>query len=73
MINDRLTQLSASEDEFDRAAPIYNKAIHESGYKTYLKYRKEAKTTKAISNKRRKNIVWFNPPYSDNVETNIGP
>ena len=51
---------------------MYNKALHESGYETYLKYRKEAKTTKAISNRRRRNIVWFNPPYSDNVETNIG-
>ena len=72
MVNDRLTQLSSSEDEFDKAAPMYNKALHECGYKYYLKYRKEAKTTKAVSNRRRRNIVWFNPPYSDNVQTNIG-
>ena len=37
MVNDRLTQLSSSENEFDRAAPIYNKALHESGYDIYLK------------------------------------
>ena len=43
-----------------------------SGNKIYLKYRKEAKATKTISNRRRKNIVWFNPPHSENVETNIG-
>ena len=61
MVNDRLTQLSSSENEFDRAAPIYNKALHESGYDIYLKYRKEAKATKTISNRRRRNIVWFNP------------
>ena len=72
MVNDRLTQLSSSENEFDRAAPMYNKALHESGYEIYLKYRKEAKATKTISNRRRRNIVWFNPPYSENVETNIG-
>ena len=71
MVNDRLTQLSSSENEFDRAAPICNKALHESGYDIYLKYRKEAKATKTISNRRRRNIVWFNPPYSENVETNI--
>ena len=71
MVNDRLTQLSSSENEFDRAAPMYNKALHQSGYEIYLKYRKEAKATKTISNRRR-NIIWFNPPYSENVETNIG-
>ena len=72
MVNDRLTQLSSSENEFDRAAPMYHKALHESGYDIYLKYRKEAKATKTISNRRKRNIVWFNPPYSENVETNIG-
>ena len=71
IVNGRHTQLSSSENEFDRSAPMYNKALHESGYEIYLKYRKEAKTTKAVSNRRRRNIVWFNPPYSDNVETNI--
>ena len=70
MINDCLTQLSLSEDEFDRAAPMYNKALHESGCEIYLKYRKEAKAAKTISNSRR-NIVWFNRPYSENIETNI--
>ena len=45
MVNIRFTQLSSSEDEFDRAAPMYNKALHESGYKIHLKYWQEAKTT----------------------------
>ena len=53
MVNDRLIQFSSSENEFDRAAPMYNKALHESGYEIYLKYRKEAKATKTISNRRR--------------------
>ena len=72
MVIDRLTQLSSSKDEFDRAAPMYNKALHESGYEIYLKYRKEEETTNTNNNLRRRKIVWFNLPYSQNVETNIG-
>ena len=72
MVNERVTQLSSFEDEFVRSASMYSEALHESVYQTFLKYRKEAKTTKAVSNRRRRNIVWFNPPYSDDVETNIG-
>ena len=69
---DRLIQFSSSENEFDRAAPIYNKALQENVYEIYLKYWKEAKATKTINNRKRRNIVWFNPPYSENVQTNIG-
>ena len=48
---------------------LINKALHESGYEMYLKYLKKAKTTN--TNNNRRNIIWFNHPYSENVETNI--
>ena len=35
---DRLIQFSSSENKFDRAAPIYNKALQENVYEIYLKY-----------------------------------
>ena len=30
------------------------------------------KTERKNKNKRRRNILWFNPPYSENIQTNIG-
>ena len=72
VINDRLIQLSPSKERFDRAAPMYDKALHESGNEINLKYRKEAKTNINTNNNRRRNIVWFNAPYNETVKTNIG-
>ena len=71
MINDRLTQHSSSKEEFEKAAPLYNQALHASGYRTDLQYQTDAKPNKKQRNRRR-NIIWFNPPFSEHVETNIG-
>ena len=70
MINDRLTQLSASEEEFKKAAPIYDQALQASGYNTNLEY--NSKSSRRRNTRRKRNIVWFNPPFSDHVDTNIG-
>ena len=46
-------------------------ALDKSGYKHKLKY--QANINTANNKKQRKrNIIWFNPPYSKNVKTNIG-
>ena len=48
---------------------MYETALNESGYKTTLTY---TKTTNVNNRNRARNIIWFNPPYSQNVKTNIG-
>ena len=47
---------------------MYETALNESGYKTTLTY---TKTTNVNNRNRARNIIWFNPPYSQNVKTNI--
>ena len=48
----------------------YEEALKQSGYKNFdLKYDPEKPTPK--QNRKRK-IIWFNPPFSKNVSTNIG-
>ena len=69
MINKRLSHLSCNKEEFDKAKPLYEKSLHESGYKTSMPY---AQTEVKISRNRSRNIIWFNPPFSQNVKTNIG-
>ena len=69
MINKRLSDLSCNKEEFDKAKPLYEKSLHESGYKTSMSY---GQTEVKNSRNRSRNIIWFNPPFSQNVKTNIG-
>ena len=69
MINKRLSDLSCNEDEFKRAKPLYENALKESGYKAKMKYETSENTN---SRNRQRKILWFNPPFSQSVNTNIG-
>ena len=75
-INKRLSTISSNETIFNQSVKPYQEALHKSGYSYKLHY---DHTTKHPENKskngkrnRRRNITWFNPPYSNNVSTNVG-
>ena len=67
----RLSSLTSSEEIFSDSVIPYQDALDKSGYKHKLKYKANIDI---VSNKkqRKRNIIWFNPPYSKNVKTNIG-
>ncbi|CAH3034629.1 unnamed protein product [Porites lobata] len=69
-INRRLSSLSSNKASFDQAIPPYQKALDESGYHYTLHY--EPTTTAKRRNRQRNSILWYNPPFSKNVNTNIG-
>ena len=69
-VNRRLSSISSDKQSFDQAAPQYQKALHESGYKYKLEYKPPA--TIGRKNRPRNNILWYNPPFSKSVSTNIG-
>ena len=69
VINKRLSDLSCNEEEYEKVKPLYETALSESGYKTTLTY---SKTPNVNNRNRARNIIWFNPLYSQNVKTNIG-
>ena len=69
MINKRLSDLSCNEDEFIKAKSLYENVLKESGYKAEMKY----ETSENINNRNRHHkIIWFNPPFSQSLKTNIG-
>ena len=77
-INRRISDISCNETEFNKAKPIYEHALRSSGYDQPLTYsdnnnnsnnRPAATRTKK---NRKRNIIWYNPPYNKNVQTNIG-
>ena len=71
-IEKRLNTISSSEVEFNEAKADYERALGNAGYSAELKYDDEHKKTTRASRKRRRRIVWYNPPFSKNVATNIG-
>ena len=50
---------------------IYQDAVTKSGQIYSLSYEKSHNTGKH-KKKRQRNIMWYNPTYSKNVETNVG-
>ena len=72
-INKRLSKISSNSSVFTRAAPQYQEALRKSGYRHPLKFETSHPNNSSINrNRRNRNITWFNPPYSDNVGTNVG-
>ena len=73
-INNRLSENSCDEDSFNKATPLYQKALNDSGYAHNLQYSQPAPAQSVTSptKKRHRNTIWYNPPYSKNVQTNIG-
>ena len=80
MISSRLSRNSYSLQEFDKTIPEYQLALEKSGYREKLTYVKEEpkqtdqfnSTSKNRSRNRTRKIIWFNPPFNDEVTTNIG-
>ena len=68
MIEKRLSDLSCNQDEFEKAKPEYEDALKKSGFNTCLTFSKSPPKKKHRSRK----IIWFNPPYNLQVQTNIG-
>jgi len=67
-INERLSKNSSNRKVFDYAKPEYERALRNSGYeKPGLSFTR--KTSTKLGRQRKRNIIWFNPPYSKNVST----
>ena len=69
-IESRLSSLSSSEEIFNDSVTVYQDALDKSGCKHKLKYQANIETANN-KNQRKRNIIWFNLPYSKNVKTNI--
>ena len=57
---------------FDEAKGEYQDVLVKNGYKHELKFNPPKTSNRNESSKRKRNVIWFNPPYSKTVETNIG-
>ena len=69
-INKRLSEISSHKECFDSTKHAYQKALDKSGDRYDLSYKVTPSQTRRKT--RQRNIIWYNPPYSSNVETNVG-
>ena len=68
-ISKQISNILSDKATFNNAAPFYNDTLSASGYKENLTYKQDLKPSKKV---RERKIIWFNPPCSMNVDTNIG-
>ena len=69
-VNKRLSTISSNKQVFDQASPPYQEALKRSGYDFKLNFEPPSPSQK--SKNRKRNITYFNPPFSKNVQTKIG-
>lgn len=68
-VSERISKLSSDIDTFMKIKQPYESALKKSGFSENLEYTEEKRTQKR---KRVRPVIWFNPPFSLNVKTNIG-
>ena len=68
MINQRLSNLSSNQKIFDEEKSLYVMALKNSGHPCDLKYIPPCPNKR----KRARKPIYYNPPFSLNVRTNIG-
>ena len=67
-ITSMIYSLSCNQDEFVKAIPDYKDALEKSGHHPTTQPAQPGRGTKR---QRHRNVIWFNPPYSQNVTTDV--
>ena len=68
MISKRVADVSCDSDHFNKVASDYNTALRKSGFNENIKY----SPSQLKQRNRKRQITWFNPPYSTNLKTTVG-
>ena len=73
-VSKRISETSSNEQIFKESIPIYEEALKKSGFHEKLEYVREEvdKHGKEEKKRQKRKIIWFNPPYSNNVKSNVG-
>ena len=68
-----ISDTTSSKNIFDKSISFYQNALFKSDFKEGLKYTRSDKSFQEENGQRtrRRKIIWFNPPYSRSVKTNI--
>ena len=70
-----ISDISSSKEVFNKAKPHYESALKQSGHEKSIYTECKKPVTHTVQNShmnRQTNMIWFNLPYSMNIQTNIG-
>ena len=70
-INDRLCKLSSNEEIFQNAIPPFQEALDRAGYNYKLRFYQTNNNSNKKNRTRTRNCVYWNPPFTKNVKTNL--
>ena len=68
-VSKRISSNSCNEEVFNAVTPFYNNILTKYGYSEKIVYEKPNETSNRRN--RQRNIIWYNPPFSKNVKTNV--
>ena len=73
-VNQRLINISSDITVFEEAKEEYERALVNSGHKQKLTYTvcSEENDKKTKPKNRKRNIIWYNPPYNISLKTDFG-
>ena len=74
-VNTRLNSVSSNENVFNDAKKDYIEALHKSGHApkfTFIPKTTNQNKEQKKKRQRRKNVIWFNPPFNKALKTNLG-
>ena len=63
----RLCSISSDSQAFNKAKPPYEDALKNSGHQIDMEYTIPQRKPR----NRKRNVIWFNPPFNQNVTTNV--
>ena len=67
----RLSQLPANEEIFKNSVRPCYETLTKAGYKYQMQYQQNIRQNTTTNKNRKRNIIWFNPPYCVNFVTKV--
>ena len=65
--------LSSNEEVFEQETAVYNEGLKAAGYQQMIKYiPPDPQQGDRSGRNRKRNVIWFNPPFHEDVSTHIG-
>ena len=71
-VSRRLSTISSSKELFSQELPYYQAAMSRAGHKKQHTFKVLDDIVEKESNKRSRDVIWFNPPWSNKVRTDVG-
>ena len=71
-IEKRISTLHSNQTIFNESEETYQNTLEKSGYRQTSKYQPANENVSNNKRNRKRNVIWFNPPFSVNAKTKVG-